>query len=260
MFFYLYDSFVLHKKHEGALTKIENRVIELGINGRVEKLTPLRNLKDVLEGAVKQEAHTIVIVGDDTTLVRAVNVLAHHKVSVGYIPFSEKSSLAKVFGIPDTFEACNILSRRITKLIDLGKANQNYFLTAATTKESRGLRIKCDGNFTVSFPNSPMRIGIMNVGDILDQEFLPNALYSPTDRRLYLHMTDQSHSRGWLRKTPTYTVDQTTILPMTKAELTHVEQPIPIILDQVTTLKTPLTITVKVKQLKMIVGKDRLIK
>lgn len=270
MFFYLYDSFVLDKKHEGALTKVENRVIELGINGRVEKLTPLRNLKDVLEGAIKQEAHTIVIVGDDTTLVRAINVLAHHKVSVGYIPFGNQSSLAKVFGIPDTFEACNILSRRITKLIDLGKANQNYFITAATTTESSGLRIKCDGEFTVSFPNNPMTIGFMNLGDILNKEFSSNELCNVTDRRLLLKMSEQPHSGGWLQHSPikinrskpalsTPSAD-ITVLPLSKAELTHVEQPVPIVLDQITTLKTPLTISVKAKQLKMIVGKDRLIK
>jgi len=45
MFFYLYDAVVLDKKFSGLLERIESRIIELGINGRVERLTPLRNMK-----------------------------------------------------------------------------------------------------------------------------------------------------------------------------------------------------------------------
>lgn len=260
MFFYLYDSFVLEKKHEGALTKVENRIIELGINGRVEKLTPLRNLKDVLENAIKQEAHTIIVVGDDTTFVRAVNVLAHHKVTVGYIPFGEQSSLAKVFGISDTFEACNVLSRRITKQIDLGRANQNFFVTAAVAAESAGLRIQCNGEFTVSFPRERMTVSFINLGDILHKEFTPSDLCNVTDRRLQLQLQESGRRHSWLRRSKTNPAAHSTVLPIIKAELTHTQQPVPIVLDHITTLKTPLSISVKAKQLKIIVGKDRLLK
>ena len=47
MYFYFYDTFVSDKKNEQLLGKIENRLIELGINGRTEKLTVLKNMKEL---------------------------------------------------------------------------------------------------------------------------------------------------------------------------------------------------------------------
>ena len=62
MYFYFYDTFVSDKKNEQLLGKIENRLIELGINGRTEKLTVLKNMKELIEDAIKKGAHTIVAV------------------------------------------------------------------------------------------------------------------------------------------------------------------------------------------------------
>ena len=259
MFFYLYDSFVLDKKNEGTLTRVENRIIELGINGRVEKLTALRNLKELLESAVKKESHTVVIVGDDTTFVRAVNVLAHHSsVALGYIPFSEHSALARVFGIPDTFEACNILSRRVVRTVDLAKANQNFFLTAAVAEHSRGLRIKCNSKYSVSFPRQDMDVRLVNLGDVLNES--EEELPSLPPRHLLLKLSPGISKRKWSKRGKgNKEAQHDTLLPIKKAELTHTQEPVPIKLDGTTVLKTPLNITVKAKALKIIVGKERLI-
>lgn len=262
MFFYLYDSFVLEKKHEGTLTRIENRIIELGINGRVEKLTALRNMKELLEDAVKQEAHTIVIVGDDVTFVKAVNILATHKVAIGYVPFGEESVLAKLFGISDTFEACNILSRRITKQVDLAKANQNYFLTAATINQANGLTINCNDEFTVSFPKHNVSIQIENLGDVFGDSFKPgfdvNQVLPAQKKQLVLTMSEQI-KRSRLFSSPKVGAQHVTRLPIRKAVFNHEQDPIALQLDGGTIIKTPVTITLKQKQIKIIVGKQRLI-
>lgn len=253
MFFYFYDTFVLDKKHEGTLTRVENRIIELGINGRVEKLTPLRNMKSLLEDGIKQDAHTIVVIGDDTTFVRAVNIVAPHDVVLGYIPFAKTSALAELFGIPDTFEACNILSRRIIKQVSLGKANSNYFLTSLVAEKSDELKISCDNQFTVSSRSEPMRFRIHNLGDVFgpteDKE-----LYT-TAAKLHLEIDPLPPRRSLFKKSPTKSVSST--LPVKKAEITHTNDPIPVRLDNETTIKTPVTVTFKPKQLKVVVGKDR---
>ncbi|MDP3971038.1 MAG: diacylglycerol kinase family protein [bacterium] len=259
MFFYLYDTFVLEKKHENTLTGVENRIIELGINGRVEKLTALRNMKELLESAVKQEAHTIVVVGDDATFVKAINILAQQDVTIGYIPFSDQSNLAQIFGIPDTFEACNILSRRIIKTFDLGKANQNYFLTAAIAENCKGLQIKCNDQYTISFPKHQAQASFLNLGNVLQQPFDETSIRNTTNKQLILEITEPIKKSRFRRKNTEINEPIPTQLPLQKATLDHESEPIEIRLDNETTLKTPISITVKPKSLKAIVGKERLI-
>ncbi len=253
MFFYFYDTFVLDKKHEGTLTRVENRIIELGINGRVEKLTPLRNMKGLLEDGIKQGAHTVVIIGDDTTFVRAVNITAEHDVVLGYIPFAKTSPLAELFGITDTFEACNILSRRIIKQLSLGKANANYFLTSLVAEKSDELKVSCDNQFTVSSRSEPMRFRIHNLGDVFSTSENKELYVSPT--RLHLEIDPLPAARSLFKKSTPQPNSST--LPLRKAEITHVAEPIRVRLDNETTIKTPITVTFKPKQLKVVVGKDR---
>lgn len=253
MFFYFYDTFVLDKKHEGTLTRVENRIIELGINGRVEKLTPLRNMKGLLEDGIKQGAHTIVIVGDDTTFVRAVNITAAHDVVLGYIPFGKTSPLAELFGIIDTFEACNILSRRIIKQLSLGKANANYFLTSLIAEKTDELKINCDNQFTVSSRSEPMRFRIHNLGDVFSSNEATELYTNPV--RLHLEIDPLPAARSLFKKNAPQTSGST--LPLRKAEITHTTEPIRVQLDNETTIKTPITVTFKPKQLKVVVGKER---
>lgn len=253
MFFYFYDTFVLDKKHEGTLTRVENRIIELGINGRVEKLTPLRNMKELLEDGIKQGAHTVVIIGDDATLVRAINIIAPHDIVLGYIPFGKTSILAELFGIPDTFEACNILSRRIIKQLNLGKANANYFLTSLVSEVSNQLKITCDGQFTVSSRSEPIRFHIHNLGNVFATTE-PQSLYTNATR-LHLEIEPIPNGRSLFKRTSTRPSGST--FPIRKAEITHTNEAVPVRLDNETTIKTPITVTFKAKQLKVVVGKDR---
>ncbi len=258
MFFYFYDSFVLNNKNEATLTRVESRIIELGINGRVEKLAPLRNMKELLQDGIKRGAHTVVVVGDDATFLRTVNIVAGQDIVLGYIPFGKESALAKVFGIPDTFEACNILSRRIIKELNVGKANKNYFLTSAKLEHTDGLQITCDEQFTVSGRIQPTSCHIHNLGNILSSP-VKEALIDTTNNKLVLDMQPNTKKRSLLgRKNSSSSATGGSTLLVRKAELRHEHEPIAVTLDNATTIKTPVTISVRPKQLKVIVGKERM--
>ncbi|MBI2415925.1 MAG: hypothetical protein HYV33_04695 [Candidatus Kerfeldbacteria bacterium] len=254
MFFYVYDAFALEPKHEGGLTRIENRIIELGINGRVEKLTPLRNLKSVIDTGIKSEAHTIVIVGGDETFLRSINIVAAHNIVLGYIPFATTSVCAPLLGISDTIEACNILSRRIVKPFDLAKANQNYFWACATIAHGSAVTIRCNDNFTISsrWPESQIRID--NLGNIFQSQ-LSRQHISPASRgTVTVDIQASQKNNRWFKK---HSQKDHTEIVVQRVVINHCNQPVAVVLDQVTTIKTPVTITVKPKQLQLIVGKDR---
>lgn len=254
MFFYLYDSLVLDKKNETILRQIESRIIELGINGRVERLTSLRNLKEIIDTGLKHKAHTFVIVGSDATWLRAMNLLADQPVALGLIPVGATSQLAPLFGVQQASEACNVLSRRVTKLIPVLKVNQNHVLTEVTADIPTGTVLRCNDAFRIVTQQSS-RLHIMNLGKVIgykdvEQWFCPaphaiTIALEPAQTKLHL----------WSR--PSRSRVQTSRLVVNKLTLQHPDQAMMVQLDGTIVLKSPLTITVKPKALKVIVGKQR---
>ena len=63
MYHYIYDSFLSDKRYENEISQIEARILGLGINGRVDKLTILKNLKEIVEDGIKKGAETLVVMG-----------------------------------------------------------------------------------------------------------------------------------------------------------------------------------------------------
>ncbi|MFA6475263.1 MAG: hypothetical protein WCV88_03630 [Patescibacteria group bacterium] len=237
MFFYLYDNFVLDKKYTGILDHMEARVIELGINGRVEKLLPLRNMKELIEHGIKQGAHTVVVVGNDHTFLRALQVVAQYDCSMGFLPFGE-TKLGAWFGVTDALDGCDTLSRRITKQLPLGKANQIYFLITATAILPINTQLMCNNKWTISTQTEAVACSI--------------TIFDQTHIKLFIKPIGQTG--GLFRKAKTY---HPTELVVERLALEHPGQSLPVTLDGVTVVKTPVIITAKPKAIKVIVGKHR---
>ncbi|EKE01837.1 MAG: hypothetical protein ACD_21C00037G0001 [uncultured bacterium] len=239
MFFYLYDEFVRDKKNETVIRGIENRIIELGINGRVERLQPLRNLKEIITVGLKQKVHTFVVVGSDATLLHAINILADEKVALGFIPLGQNSSrLGELFGIHDALEACNALSRRITKPVPLAKANQTHFLTELSFPAPVGTVLHFDNGFSIT-SITDCHVKVSPQPPVCCVTIQPDTI---TKRPL------------WGSPPPPLTP---TTLTTQRLTVEPPEKLIEALLDYTTTIKAPLTITLKAKPLKVIVGKDR---
>lgn len=242
MFFYLYDTIVLDKKYSTLLDRIESRIIELGINGRVEKLTALRNMKELIELGIKNDAHTIVVLGSDQTFLRALQVVAQHpNCALGFLPISE-STLGKLFGIQDPLDGCDTLSRRITKQLALGKANQTYFLQQVSLQLPAGSVVRCNDQWSVTTQQALTDCLIRHLDMIGEHQLLQ------------IQLTPQPAPAGFLRKIKSF---KPTLLPVRKAVFDHPDQAMPAVLDGATTLKTPITVSLKPKAIKVIVGKQR---
>ncbi|MBU0732489.1 hypothetical protein KKC88_06460 [Patescibacteria group bacterium] len=257
MYFYFYDTFVSEKKFEPLLGKIENRLIELGINGRTEKLTVLKNMKELIDDAIEKGAHTIVAVGDDRTLLKTINIAARHKeVLVGYIPIKEKSVFANILGVADPVEACTVVSKRLAKVIDLGIANKDYFIGSAEIPDASKVKIECDGKFKVSATNPDFKLSVQNLGNVFSSDF---KRYNARDGLLDVVISPPS-SRGLRSLLGKNTgAEDATIFKTKKIKILSEGKSIPVILDDEVTLKTPLEITVESKKIKLIVGRDRII-
>ncbi|HBV33483.1 TPA: hypothetical protein DIC39_02230 [Patescibacteria group bacterium] len=253
-YFYLYDTFTSERAHAGTLVRIENALTDLGIQGRVGRLTILKSAKDLIDSAIKDGADTVVAVGNDITISKAAAALAGKKpdVALGIIPVGDKEqSVARLLGIPIGVLACHVLSSRIIEAIDLGRVNNQYFIRSVAVSGTP--EVECDDRFSLAF-NRPHQIKICNL-DLWELNG-ETKMSNPKNQLLETVLTPLPH-KGFLGfgKKP----EPGSQLVMESCRITSPGNSLPVVVDGERVLKTPVTIKVANARLKVIVGKKRLI-
>lgn len=161
MHVYIYDSYVNQKKYDKTVAKIETRITDLGLNGKIVRIGMLNSIYDIIENEIKKGAKTIVVVGNNNILNQAINSLASlakknilHNTPLGIIPIGDKNNhISKHMGVKSTEEACNIIAARRIQTIDLGQINEHFFLTQVTIPSS-GTSVDIDKNFSIEIKGS----------------------------------------------------------------------------------------------------------
>jgi diacylglycerol kinase family enzyme len=228
-----------NKKYLRSLARIEARLTDLGLNGKIIRLSPLKNLEAIIAEEIKRGSKTIVIVGNDQTLIQSINIIANSAVTMGFIPVGAKNFIAQILGIPPEERACDILSaRRVTKL-DLGQINGYYFLTQVEAP-MENLVVKCENKYTLKSLAKNYYLRIINL-----HPFTAN----PQDG--FLEVIIEPPKRSFLKNPPL-----ASFLKTNQIELTS-PLPVNVLLEQQKIIKTPLNITIAPNKLKIIVGKER---
>lgn len=259
MYLYLYDSFLIDPKYRKLIDKIETRLTDLGINGKMIRLTILKNANEVIRDNLKREVQTVVTIGSDSLFIESAVALAGTKVVLGFIPIGD-SKLTEILGIPPAEYACDIISGRRIEEIDIGKINEQYFLTSVQI-DNQNIRLKCDESYQI-LPMSVRAIKVINL-DWLNFT-LPNTtinfrkmVSNPKDNLLeillakkpkitlpFFKKTEQKDSLFYAKKIGIESTKETEL---------------PIIIDKEKIIKTPASIEIVPNCLKIIVGRDRLI-
>ena len=128
MYAYIFDNFLQERKYQHDIGQIENRLSTLGIQGKIEKMTILKNIQEAARQAIKRGVDTLVVVGNDETVTKVLPQIIDTTVTLGIIPVGPHQTIAKILGVPSGLSACDVLSKRIIRKIDLGKANNAYFV------------------------------------------------------------------------------------------------------------------------------------
>lgn len=152
MYTYLYDSFVSDPKYAKILGAVETRITDLGIQGRIDRVSVFKNPKVILAEAIRRGSKTVVIVGNDETIRKTVEVIPNFDLTFAIIPVGSPNILAKYLGIPEGEAACDILSARIIEKIDLGKVNNKYFFSNISIPQT-SISIECDESFYITPEN-----------------------------------------------------------------------------------------------------------
>lgn len=140
MHVYIYDDYLNRGKYHQAINRMEIRLTDLGLNGKIIRLGGIKNIKGTIQSEMKLGAKTIIAVGNNQTVNKIIGAIVDNdaygdfqeKTLLGIIPVGDDNSIATSFGIKNEEEAAQILLARRIKKIDLGLAGQHYFLQQAT--------------------------------------------------------------------------------------------------------------------------------
>lgn len=245
MHVYIYDAFVNQKKYEKTLAAIETRITDLGLNGRIIRLGVMKNIYDLVKTEVVRGAKTVTAVGNDCTISQAANALAGTEAPLGIIPIGPENLISAALGIEPEVAACdNLSARRIIK-IDLGKANNNFFISSA--------RISNEG--TAIDINHDYSIEVMGNGDVcvvnMPTGCEPSEIkkFNPQDGILELFIKTKE-SKNFFKK-----IDSESIFSL--KNLTILNNKHQLILDNSIKISAPAAISIVPQALNVIVGKER---
>jgi len=246
MYLYIYDSFLNDKKYTDLLIKIEKRITDLGIKGRVARLSILKNMKELIMDGVKDGVETVVVIGNAQTFAKVINVVADMDVTLGLIPVDASNPIADMLGIPPKVLACDVIASRIIKKVDLGKINNHYFINAAEIING-DVVIEYNG-YNVRPTTEKNKITLYNFA--LEPTFGNGS--NPTDGVLEAVLTPMRNTLlGKKEITPT-------VLPFKKIKISsNGEEQVSILTDEQIIMKTPAEVRVSPQKLKVIVGSER---
>jgi diacylglycerol kinase family enzyme len=251
MYQYIYDSFLNSPRYFKILRVIENRLTDLDIWGRIDRLSLFKDVREVVKDGIAKGAKTIVAVGNDETFNKVINALPNFDVTVGLIPVGPKNKIAKILGIPQEDKACDMLSARRVEKIDLGIINDYKFFSCIEIPQDYCLKetaLECDKKFYIKVEGKNC-IKIYNLP--LEDTFL--RFSNPRDGYLEVFINPNF---GLIQKFFKRIV-KSSIFPI-RTLFIESKESFPLLVDEVKTINTPAEIKIASQKLKIIVGKDRL--
>src|SRR5438270_3400252 len=103
-----------------------------GIEPKIYYTTPEDTGKGLASRAAAEHAELVIAVGGDGTIHAVANGLVGTQSTLGIIPTGTMNNLAQSLNIPDTIPAaCIAIAKGETRLIDVGKINEQIFLEVA---------------------------------------------------------------------------------------------------------------------------------
>ena len=244
---FIYDSFLSQKKYNRLLAHLETRITDLGLNGKISRLSATRSVREAINNELKHGVKTIIAVGNNQTINQIINSLAGSQIPLGIIPVGENNnSIAESLGIRSTEEACNILSARLLTKIDLGLANQTYFLSNISIN-NQGTIIDMDKDYTIETTEK----GLIYIFNLIGEKIIlpPKVKVSPNDGLLELVINAQSNKNFFTKQA------HQSIFKIKKITIHNLKNKL--ILDNSISIEAPAKISIVPNYLNLIVGKNR---
>ena len=246
MYCYIYDDFVQDRKYEKELSAIENRITDLGLQGKIVRLALFRDPAETIRREVEQGAKTVVVIGNDATVHKVVDAVVDAGAVLGLIPVGEPTVLARILGIPDGVDACDALSQRIIEEIDVGRINGHRFITGVAFPKGK-FRVRRGKEWEMT-PDKRGSLEVRNLSVSVPRS--KEDISNPTDALLDLVIETQTRG-GWRPKI------QTSRIALNTFDV-YYEQPVTATADGAAVDGEVFHIDIEQTVLNTIVGRDRM--
>jgi len=195
-----------------------------------------------------------VAVGGDPTFINVVNeIIEYESVTLGHIPVGPKTKIAEALGIPLGEAACEVIAARRLIRLDIGKANNAYFLSGVTVPASQ-VTLEFDGQYHIKPNGGSYTVSIRNLRpDGWNGGEIGAPRFDPSDGRLetIIEATPPASLLRWWRQPP-----QLSIIPCRRVKISGGKS-VPVLTDGERILKTPVAVEIVPAKLQVIVGKGR---
>jgi diacylglycerol kinase family enzyme len=243
MHVYIYDEYLNKTKHNRAINRLEIRLTDLGLNGKIIRLGGIKNIKGTIQNEIKLGAKTIIAVGNNQTVNKIIGAIIdteiygdfQKKTLLGLVPIGDDNSIAASFGIKNIDEACNILLARRVEKIDLGLVGNYYFLNQASI-QSLGTTIEIDDYSLEIMDKGEVRI----INLLSDQKETIKS--NPHDGKLDVLIRTRRRDES--------------LITVKNLKITNPQEKL--IVDGVVEINTPVQVGIMKDKVSVIVGKDRL--
>jgi diacylglycerol kinase family enzyme len=249
VYYYIYDDFIQDKRFEKEVQAVENRLTDLGIAGKIARLALFRDAEEMVRDEVgRGGVSTVVVVGNDETVRKVLDVITQSHVVFGLIPLGPKNTLAELLGVPSGVAACDVLSARIIETIDVGTINGRRFMTGVQIPEFSA-EISCEERFRV-YPQAQGSLEVWNLSSGMTNETA--TISNPCDGKLEAIIRTKLKSSFWSRKK----ARAESILPLSSFAIRS-KDPITAYADGVEMTGTRFDISVEPMTLRVITGRGR---
>lgn len=248
---YLYDNLVRQSRYASVLKAIEIQLTDLGLSGKVLRLTNYNDSRSIIEYELKRGAKTIVLVGDDTTLGNVISGAADIPCTFGYLPVGGQTEIADILGIPVGPEACVTLSRRRREYLDVAEVNNRYFIGQLHVPPVK-VQVVYDDRFKIT-AGDLVEIYVCNIKPFKPRKLLVEATHpvNPQDGRLEAFLQPLTKKRWW-----GYTTEEASIFPFVEMKVVG-QKSFTVEADGRISKETRLVIRMADCKVDMIVGKRR---
>ncbi len=243
MHVYIYDDYLNKTKYNRAINRLEIRLTDLGLNGKIIRLGGIKNIKGTIQNEIKLGAKTIIAVGNNQTVNKIIGAIIdteiygdfQKKTLLGLVPIGDDNSIAASFGIKNIDDACNILLARRVEKIDLGLVGAHYFLNQASI-QSLGTILEIDDYSLEITEKGEVRI----INLLSDQK--EKIKSNPHDGKLDVLIRTRKRDES--------------LITVKKLKISNPQEKL--IVDGVVELNTPVEVGTMRDKVNVIVGKDRL--
>ncbi|MEW6610595.1 MAG: diacylglycerol kinase family protein [Patescibacteria group bacterium] len=251
MYHYFFDSSLHHKRFQHNIARIETRITDLGIKGKVTRLTPLHDLREAIEQSLAQGTRTLIAIGNDYLLSRIASVLRHYpKCVLGIIPLGNGPfSIARNLGIPEGMSACDTIAARRIEVFDAGIMNNEDLFISVVEIRNTLCSIECNAQYYLT-PLSASYTTIQNLNSFRYPHYYDN----PADGKLSIFICLKKPQSWWRKRTTLQlthcTAKKITVFPLQGESTATV--------DGFKMIRLPFTTEVLPHHFNFIVGKTRL--